>query len=96
VLSQDTTEQWILTLITSVIGGLICGFAAQPRRQGQIFCLAMGFNLLCGASCLLLGIAPDHTDFGMASLVRNIAGFFIGALVAYLSPVLNRSSASET
>ena len=25
-------EQWILTLVTSILGGVICGFAAQPRN----------------------------------------------------------------
>ena len=30
-------EQWILTLVTSILGGVICGFAGQPRREGQIF-----------------------------------------------------------
>ena len=53
-------EQWILTLITSAIGGVICGFAGQVPRAGKdlgwycrstparrtSFCLAMGFNLL--------------------------------------------------
>ncbi|MCY7390700.1 MAG: TPM domain-containing protein, partial [Leptolyngbyaceae cyanobacterium CAN_BIN12] len=29
-------------------------------------------------------------------LFRNVAGFLIGALVAFLAPLLNRSSPSET
>ena len=30
-------EQWILTLITSAIGGVICGFAAQPRKSCLLY-----------------------------------------------------------
>ncbi|OKH24349.1 TPM domain-containing protein [Chroogloeocystis siderophila] len=92
-------EQWILTLITSVIGGVVCGFAAQPRRPGQIFAWqwALIFSPLWGILFIAFGIGPVVTRTSeWLPLVRNIAGFLIGALVAYLSPVLNRSSASET
>jgi len=91
-------EQWILTLITSVVGGIICGFAAQPRRQGQIFAWqwALVFSPLWGILFIAFGIGPVVTRTSeWLPLVRNIAGFLIGALVAYLSPVLNRS-ASKT
>ena len=91
-------EQWILTLITSVIGGVICGFAAQPRREGEIVAWqwALIFSPLWGILFLAFGIGPVVTrtsDF--LPLFRNIVGFLIGALVAYLSPVFNRSSPSE-
>jgi len=92
-------EQWILTLITSVLGGIICGFAAQPRRKGQVFAWqwALIFSPLWGILFIAFGIGPVVTRTSeWLPLVRNIAGFLIGALVAYLSPVLNRSSASET
>jgi len=92
-------EQWILTLITSVIGGVICGFAAQPRRQGQIFAWqwALIFSPLWGILFIAFGIGPVVTRTSeWLPLVRNIAGFLIGALVAYLSPIFSRSSASET
>ena len=39
-------EQWILTLITSVLGGVICGFAGQSRSKGQGFSWQMGVNFL--------------------------------------------------
>jgi len=43
---------------------------------------------------IAFGIGPVITRTSeWLPLVRNIAGFFIGALVAYLSPVLSRSSA---
>ena len=91
-------EQWILTLVTSVIGGIICGFAAQPRRQGQIIAWqwALIFSPLWGILFIAFGLGPVVTRTSeWLPLVRNVAGFLIGALVAYLSPVLSRSS-SET
>jgi len=92
-------EQWILTLITSIVGGTICGFAAQPRRQGQVFAWqwALIFSPLWGILFIAFGIAPVITRTAeWLPLVRNISGFLIGALVAYLSPILSRSSPSET
>ncbi|AKG22822.1 TPM domain-containing protein [Calothrix sp. 336/3] len=92
-------EQWILTLITSTVGGVICGFAAQPRREGQIFAWqwALIFSPLWGILFIAFGIGPvvSRTSEWLP-LVRNIAGFLIGALVAYLSPILSRSTPSET
>ncbi len=92
-------EQWILTLITSVLGGIICGFAAQPRRKGQVFAWqwALIFSPLWGILFIAFGLGPVLARTSeWLPLFRNIAGFFIGALVAYLSPVLSRSSAPET
>ncbi len=92
-------EQWILTLITSVLGGVICGFAAQPRRQGQIFAWqwALIFSPLWGILFIAFGIGPVVTRTSeWLPLVRNISGFLIGVLVAYLSPIFSRSSTSET
>lgn len=91
-------EQWILTLITSVLGGIICGFAAQPRRKGQIFAWqwALIFSPLWGILFIAFGLGPVLARTSeWLPLVRNIAGFLIGALVAYLSPVITRS-ASES
>jgi len=92
-------EQWILTLITSIVGGVVCGFAAQPRRQGQIFAWqwALIFSPLWGILFIAFGIGPVVTRTSeWLPLVRNIAGFLIGALVAYLSTIFSHSSASET
>jgi len=69
----------VLTLITSVVGGLICGFAAQPAARTN-FCLAMGL-IFSPWSILFIAACASSLDFGMASLVRNIAGFLIGVLV---------------
>ncbi|MEC4816834.1 MAG: TPM domain-containing protein [Scytonema sp. PMC 1069.18] len=90
-------EQWILTLITSVIGGIICGFAAQPRHEGQVVAWqwALIFSPLWGILFLAFGIGPVVTRTSdWLPLFRNIIGFLIGVLVAYLSPFISRSSPS--
>jgi len=92
-------EQWVLTLVTSVLGGLICGFAAQPRKPGQAIAWqwALVFSPLWGILFVAFGIGPvvSRTSEWLP-LVRNILGFTIGALVAYLTPVLGNSPTSET
>lgn len=92
-------EQWILTLITSVLGGVVCGFAAQPRRPGQAVAWqwALIFSPLWGILFIAFGIGPvvSRTSDWLP-LARNIAGFIMGVLVAYLSPMLSDSSASES
>lgn len=92
-------EQWILTLITSVVGGLICGFAAHPRKPGQLFAWqwVLIFSPLWGILFIAFGIGPVVTRTSdMLPLVRNISGFAIGLLVAYLTPAFSSSSPSET
>ncbi|WP_421659282.1 TPM domain-containing protein [Leptothermofonsia sp. ETS-13] len=91
-------EQWILTLITSIVGGVVCGFAAHPRKAGEVIAWqwALIFSPLWGILFIAFGIGPvvsRTTDW--LPLFRNFAGFFIGALVAYLSPIVNRPSAPE-
>ncbi len=92
-------EQWILTLVTSVAGGIIFGFAAHPRKKGRIFAWqwALIFSPLWGMLFISFGIAPVVTRTAeWLPLFRNVAGFVIGALVAYLSPTFSQSSTSET
>ena len=91
-------EQWILTLVTSILGGVVLGFAAQPRKPGQILAWqwALIFSPLWGMLFIAFGIGPVITRTSeWLPLFRNIAGFVMGALVAYLSPMLNASSAPE-
>jgi hypothetical protein len=90
-------EQWILTLVTSILGGVVCGFAAHPRRPGQVFSWqwALIFSPLWGILFIAFGIGPvvsRTTDW--LPLLRNVAGFALGALVAFLSPVLGNSEPS--
>ena len=93
-------EQWILTLITSIVGGVVCGFAAHPRKPGQLISWQwmLIFSPLWGILFLAFGVGPVVTRTSdWIPLTRNIAGFAIGFLVAFLSPGLGESSStSET
>ncbi|MGB5968264.1 MAG: TPM domain-containing protein [Spirulinaceae cyanobacterium] len=92
-------EQWILTLISSVVGGFIFGLAGVPRKEGQIFAWqwALIFSPLWGILFIAFGMGPVVTRTPeWLPLFRNIIGFVLGALVAYLSPMIAQSNASET
>ena len=93
-------EQWVLTLITSILGGVICGFAAHPRKPGQAFAWqwVLIFSPLWGILFFAFGLGPVLTRTSdWLPLTRNVAGFLIGALVAYLTPILgNQAPNSET
>ena len=92
-------EQWILTLITSILGGVICGFAAHPRKQGQIIAWQwiLIFSPLWGILFIAFGLGPVVTRTSdLLPVIRNFAGFAIGFLVAYLTPALGASNTSET
>ncbi len=91
-------EQWILTLITSVVGGVICGFAGIPRKKGQVFAWqwALIFSPLWGILFLAFGLGPVITrTTEWLPIVRNVLGFLLGGAVAFLSPLLNQSSTSS-
>jgi TPM domain len=91
-------EQWILTLVTSVVGGIVLGIAAQPR-DGKLVAWqwALIFAPLWGILFIAFGIGPVVSRTAeWLPLLRNIIGFALGALVAYLTPFLGQSSPSET
>lgn len=91
-------EQWILTLITSVVGGVVCGFAAIPRKKGQVFAWqwALIFSPLWGILFIAFGLGPVLTRTSeWLPIVRNILGFLLGGAVAFLSPLLSQSSPSS-
>ncbi|PSO48990.1 MAG: methanol dehydrogenase [Cyanobacteria bacterium SW_9_44_58] len=91
-------DQWILTLITSVVGGLVFGFAAKPRTEDQIVAWqwALMFSPLWGILFIAFGIGPVVTRTAdWLPLLRNILGFASAALIAYLLPILNQSRPSE-
>lgn len=91
-------EQWILTLITSALGGIVCGFAAQPR-DGKMFAWqwALIFSPLWGILFIAFGIGPVVTRTSdWLPLARNILAFAIGALAAYLTPIINHSASDAT
>jgi energy-converting hydrogenase Eha subunit A len=92
-------EQWILTLVTSVVGGVVFGLAAIPRKENQVFAWqwVLIISPLWGILFLSFGIGPVVTRTSdWLPLFRNFLGFALGALVAYLSPTFNQPRISKT
>ena len=88
-------EQWLLTLITSIVGGLVFGFAGHPRREGEIFAWKWALILtpLWGMLFFAFGIGPVVSRTNeILPIVRNLAGFVGGSIIAYLIPTPARSS----
>ena len=82
-------EQWVLTLITSIVGGVIFGFAGHPRKEGEVFAWkwALIFTPLWGMLFISFGLGPVLTRTSeWVPIVRNVAGFIGGAVIAYLIP----------
>ena len=84
-------EQWILTLISSLVGGVIFGAAAIPRKgdSDRVFAWqwALIMSPLWGILFLAFGIGPVVTRTPeLLPLTRNIIAFLLGAIVAFLSP----------
>ena len=80
-------EQWLLTLSTSVLGGLVAGFAAYPRKEGRkvewawVLLLSPLWLILFGA----LGLGPIVTRTSdLLPVARNSLAFLGAALGAYL------------
>ncbi len=80
-------EQWLLTLCTSILGGLIVGFAAFPRQPGRL--VEWLWVLLLSPLWIILfgvfGVAPIVTRTNdVLPLARNGLGFAAAAVAAYL------------
>jgi hypothetical protein len=80
-------EQWLLTLATSILGGLIVGFAAYPRKPEHT--VEWAWVLLLSPLWVILfgvfGVAPIITRTSdLLPLVRNALGFVGAIAVAYL------------
>jgi hypothetical protein len=80
-------EQWLLTFCTSLLGGLIVGFAAFPREEGRriewtwVLLLSPLWIILFG----VFGVAPIITRTNdVLPLLRNGLGFAGAAVAAYL------------
>ncbi len=58
-------EQWILTLITSIVGGLVFGFAGIPRKEGQVF--ALQIHCLEGE---ILSWGDETVTFPLMSVIK--------------------------
>lgn len=91
-------EQWIFTLITSVIGGIICGFSAHPRKPDQVFAWQwmLIFSPLWGICFFSFGIGPVVARTSeWLPIARNVAGFLVGFLIAFLTPIYKAPPTSE-
>ena len=80
-------EQWQWTLLTSLLGGIIAGFAASPRKENESF--SIGWLLLLSPLWIMLfgifGVAPVVIRTNdILPLMRNILGFIGSAIGAYL------------
>lgn len=91
-------EQWILTLVSSILGGVILGLAAIPRKEGQTFAWqwALIMSPLWGILFIAFGIGPVVSRTAeWLPLFRNMMGFVLGVLVAYLTPTIGRTTTPE-
>ena len=80
-------EQWLLTFFSSLLGGLVVGFAAYPRQPDRRF--EWTWVLLLSPLWIILfgifGVAPIVTrTTELLPLARNGLGFLAAAVVAYL------------
>jgi len=80
-------EQWLWTLLTSLLGGVIAGFAASPRKENEF--IAWSWLLLLSPLWLMLfgifGLAPIITRTNeILPLLRNSVGFIGCATGGYL------------
>ncbi len=80
-------EQYLWTLCTSILGGLVAGFAAAPRKEGEI--VSFGFlallSPLWGMLFGIFGLAPiisRTSDF--IPLFKNGLAFTAAAIAGYL------------
>ncbi|MDX2272241.1 MAG: TPM domain-containing protein [Cyanobacteriota bacterium] len=83
-------EQWVLTLVTSITGGIIFGFAGKPRHSEELFNWrwALIFSPLWFILFGAFGVAPVISRTAdWLPLLRNILGFAGSGLVIYLVPM---------
>lgn len=83
-------EQWILTLISSIVGGVILGASVIPRQEGQAIAWQWGLIMspLWGILFIAFGMGPVIIRTPeLLPLFRNIIGFMLGAVVAFISPM---------
>ena len=92
-------EQWILTLISSIVGGIILGAAVIPRDENQVIAWQWGLIMspLWGILFIAFGMGPvviRTPEF--LPLFRNMIGFALGAVVAFLSPTFLETPTSDS
>ena len=92
-------ELWILTLISSIVGGVILGVAVIPREEGQFMAWQWGLIMspLWGILFIAFGMGPIVTRTPeFLPLFRNIIGFMLGAVVAFLSQSFFQTPTSDS
>ena len=92
-------ELWILTLISSIVGGVVLGVAVIPRNENQFIAWQWGLIMspLWGILFIAFGMGPIVTRTPeFLPLFRNIIGFMLGVVVAFLSPTFLDFSSSDS
>jgi len=80
-------EQYIWTLCTSILGGLVAGFASAPRKEGQV--ISIGFlallSPLWGMLFGIFGLAPiiSRTN-DLLPLFKNGLAFTAAGIAGYI------------
>jgi len=91
-------EQWLLTLTTSIAGGILLGFAGKPRHSNEIFNWrwALAFSPLWFILYGVFGIGPvvSRTQDWLP-LLRNTLAFLGAILAIYVVPIKSRWAAEE-
>ena len=82
-----TAEQYIWTLCTSILGGLVAGFSASPRKNNEF--ISIGFlallSPLWGMLFGVFGLAPIITRTSeVLPLIKNGLAFSAAAIAGYL------------
>jgi len=82
-----TKEQYIWSLSTSLLGGLVAGFSAAPRKNNEF--ISIGFlallSPLWGMLFGVFGLAPIITRSSeLLPLFKNSLAFFAAAIAGYL------------
>ena len=82
-----SNEQYIWTLCSSILGGLVAGFSAAPRKEGQI--ISIGFlallSPLWGMLFGIFGLAPIITrTTDILPLLKNGLAFAAAGIAGYI------------
>ena len=80
-------EQYLWTLSTSILGGLVAGFSAAPRKEGQI--ISIGFlallSPLWGMLFGVFGLSPIISRTNeVLPIIKNTLAFSAALTLAYI------------
>ncbi|WP_287127996.1 TPM domain-containing protein [Candidatus Cyanaurora vandensis] len=87
-------DHWLLTFASSVLGGLVVGFACHPRRPGEVWHWpGLMFSAPLWSILFLifgLGVVLVRTA-DWVPVLQNSAGFLVAAGIAFLVPTPQRA-----